>query len=76
MFLVEIGQMLNEESLQNFSSSKFDWPWDGDFTEIDKANVWGHETSTSGGYSEHIFKYAAKELFDKELTNTDFKSLR
>lgn len=66
--------MLNEENLESFPSGKFDWPWGGDDTN--STNVWAHELSTSGGYSEHIFKYAAKELFDKELTKVEFKNLR
>lgn len=75
MFLVEIEQMVNEDPLQSFPSSNFDWPW-GEASEVENTNVWAHENSTSGGYSEHIFKYAAKELFDQDLVTVEYKNLR
>lgn len=72
---VEIEQMLNKEekTLLSYDKSDFDWPWSLLKPEI---NVWAHEESGSGGYSDHIFKYAAKELFGEEITHLNYKSLR
>lgn len=75
LFLVEIEQMLNEELLQSYPCSAFDWPW-SERNEMENCNVYAHENSTSGGYSEYIFKYAAKELFNQEVEIVEFKSLR
>ncbi|XP_065358233.1 probable cytosolic Fe-S cluster assembly factor GH10760 [Calliphora vicina] len=72
---IEIEQMLNEDTLQTFPNSNFDWPW-AEANEMENTNVWAHENSTSGGYSEHIFKYAAKELFDQDLLTVEYKNLR
>lgn len=80
LFLVEIEQMLasQEKTLNDFIAEPFSWPWGINSPGI---NVWAHETSGSGGYSEFIFKYAARELFDivdpkleyKHLRNPDFR---
>ncbi|KAI8115080.1 hypothetical protein FF38_10900 [Lucilia cuprina] len=72
---IEIEQMLNEDHLQSFPTYNFDWPW-SETNEMADANIWAHESSTSGGYSEHIFKYAAKELFEQDLITVEYKNLR
>ncbi|KAM7351174.1 putative cytosolic Fe-S cluster assembly factor GI11683 [Cochliomyia hominivorax] len=72
---IEIEQMLNEDPLQTYPCFSFDYPW-GDVNEIENTNIWAHGNSTSGGYSEYIFKYAAKELFDQNLLKVEYKNLR
>ena len=72
---IEIEQMLEKEGkvLNEFESGSFDWPW----TETaPKTFVWSHESSGSGGYSDYIFKYAAKVLFNEDVTTLNYKNLR
>lgn len=79
---VEIEQMLEGNALENYPSACIDFPWwdgsgDDDHPPLaDSTTMWAHEKSTSGGYSEHIFKYAAKTLFDVELKELEYKNLR
>lgn len=54
-------------------SISMDWPWD---IPEPSAYMWAHESSGSGGYSDHIFKYAAKELFDLDVAELEYKNLR
>lgn len=72
---IEIEQMLMKESkvLGDFQAESFDWPW----TSSEPTNfVWSHEFSGSGGYSDYIFKHAAKEIFNEEVTELHYKNLR
>lgn len=72
---IEIEQMLEKEEkvLSEFKQGNFDWPW----TEsVPEAFMWSHELSGSGGYSDYIFKHAAKALFNEDVTNLDYKNLR
>lgn len=55
------------------ASISMDWPWG---TSEPSAHMWAHESSGSGGYSDHIFKYAAKELFDMDIVELEYKNLR
>lgn len=72
---IEIEQMLTGQNInlleENLTS--MDWPWK---TEAPTHSVYGHEYSGSGGYAEHIFKFAAKELFGETVNEVNFKSLR
>ena len=45
---------------------------------FDKAlpSLYCHSGSTSGGYSDHVFTYAAKELFGEDLPCLQYKTLR
>ncbi|XP_017474858.1 PREDICTED: probable cytosolic Fe-S cluster assembly factor GJ13047 [Rhagoletis zephyria] len=72
---IEIEQMLtiDDKPLNTFSPCEMDWPWS---TRCPEAAVWAHEYSTSGGYADHIFKYAAKELFTKDVEKLEYKNLR
>lgn len=75
--IVEVEQMLQaeEQTLQQYEPSDLDWPW----TEQQKpeAMLCAHEATMSGGYAEHIFKYAAKELFSEDSPEElQFKALR
>lgn len=72
---IEIEQMLvkEEKTLSQFDQEAFDWPW----TQTKpKHFIWSHETSGSGGYSDYIFKHAAKVLFNEEVTKLEYKNLR
>lgn len=74
---VEIEQMLTEDdrALQQHGAADLDWPWS---VKRPDSIVWSHESTLSGGYAEHIFKYAASELFNEEITpeELEFKPLR
>lgn len=75
-FAVEVEQMLQteEKTLQQFEPSNMDWPWGDDSPE---SMIWAHESTMSGGYAEHIYKYAAKKLFNEETPDDlQFKALR
>lgn len=67
--------MLDSQSatLLDETHSPLDWPWG---TPQPASGIWSHETSGSGGYSDHIFKYAAKELFGADVISLDYKNLR
>uniref|UniRef100_A0A1B0B0G6 Iron hydrogenase small subunit domain-containing protein n=1 Tax=Glossina palpalis gambiensis TaxID=67801 RepID=A0A1B0B0G6_9MUSC len=73
---IEIEQMLGSEALEKYPASKFD----NVFGIVDgngpADTIWGYESSTSGGYSEHIFKYSAKHLFDMDVATLEYKNLR
>lgn len=72
---IEIEQMLEKEgkALKEFAVGSFDWPW----TEsVPEKFLWSHELSGSGGYSDFIFKHAAKVLFNQEVTKLEYKNLR
>ncbi|ALC40395.1 CG17683 [Drosophila busckii] len=73
---IELEQMLQteEKTLQQYEPTKLDWPWTDAPPE---RMVWAHEETMSGGYAEHIFKYAAKELFNENTPDIlQFKPLR
>lgn len=72
---IEIEQMLSGENVDLLGEveSKLDWPWQ---TDAPANAVWGFEHSGSGGFAEHIFKYAVRELFGDELNELNFKTLR
>lgn len=60
-------------SLLDEKPIRLDWPWG---TAQPTPTIWAHEQSGSGGFSDHLFKYAAKELFDEEVTTLEYKNLR
>lgn len=72
---IEIEQMLSAEYVNLTEEQRIvmDWPWD---TEVPSQSVYGFEYSGSGGYAEHILRYAAKELFGQTMGPVTFKSLR
>lgn len=74
-FPVEIEQMLDmhKSNLIDSKSIAMDWPWG---TSEPSVQMWAHESSGSGGYSDHIFKYAAKQLFDMDVAELEYKNLR
>ncbi|EDW02951.1 probable cytosolic Fe-S cluster assembly factor GH10760 [Drosophila grimshawi] len=73
---IEVEQMLQaeEQTLQQFEPKDLHWPWTDQQPE---SMLWAHESTMSGGYAEHIFKYAAKELFNEDTpTELQFRALR
>lgn len=72
---IEVEQMLVKEGkkLEEMPMGSFDWPWTEKSPET---FVWSHETSGSGGYSDYIFKHAAKTLFNEEVSELNYKNLR
>ncbi|XP_068151636.1 probable cytosolic Fe-S cluster assembly factor GK14772 isoform X1 [Drosophila tropicalis] len=73
---IEVEQMLmeDERSLSQHEPVDLDWPWTDQRPE---SMIWAHEATMSGGYAEHIFKYAAKELYSEDTDNElKFKQLR
>ncbi|KAH8251522.1 hypothetical protein KR038_011885 [Drosophila bunnanda] len=69
---VEIEQMLTdgEHSLPQHEPADLDWPWSHKRPDT---MVWSHESTLSGGYAEHIFKYAASELFNEDMPPGDLE---
>ncbi|KMY91500.1 probable cytosolic Fe-S cluster assembly factor GD17698 isoform X2 [Drosophila simulans] len=73
---VEVEQLLSEAQrpLSQYDLFDLDWPWSNVRPEF---MVWAHEKTLSGGYAEHIFKFAAKHIFNEDLTTElEFKQLR
>lgn len=62
-------------SLDNIKSSTFTKLWQEGFPET-IPELYGHIGSGSGGYADHIFKYAALELFGITVNKIDYKQLR
>lgn len=76
--LVELEQMLEKQgmSLENINSSTIAQPWlEQENCEV-TPELYGHVGSGSGGYSDHVFKYAARELFDIPCDKLEYKNLR
>lgn len=65
--------MLDTESLSlnNVKPSPLDYPWG-----LPKSTLTANDGSGSGGYAHSIFKYAAKQLFNQEINQLEFKNLR
>lgn len=77
MIVVELEQMLmkNNINLETIAGSTFSEPWASGDNEREP-QLWRHIGSGSGGYADHIFRYAAKELFDIDNDKIEFKQLR
>lgn len=72
---IEIEQMLINEGkgLDDFEKGSLDWPWTN---KVPENFICAHESTGSGGYSDYIFKYAAKVLFNEDVTDLSYKNLR
>lgn len=75
---VELQQMLEKDgcNFEALPQTEFSTPWlekAGDTVPVEMTK---REGSGSGGYSDHIFKHAAKELFGVEVTNLQYHNLR
>lgn len=72
---VEIEQML-QSTITHLSETplgSFDWPWK---TPAPQRNIWAHESSGSGGYSDYIFKHALKEFFNEEINELNYNTIK
>lgn len=74
---IELEQMLmkNNINLETIAGSTFSEPWARGDNEREPL-LCRHIGSGSGGYADHIFRYAAKELFDIDNDKIEFKQLR
>ena len=72
---VEVEKMLIEKEvdLKALAPMQLDMP----FTSVSReGDLFGHSGGGSGGYLEHIFKYAAEELFGVNNSSIEYKTLR
>ncbi|XP_053133082.1 cytosolic iron-sulfur assembly component 3 [Hemicordylus capensis] len=51
-------------------------PLDSMFSSVSGEQLLGHSGGGSGGYLEHIYKYAAKELFGIQVEDVHYKPLK
>ncbi|XP_078414778.1 cytosolic Fe-S cluster assembly factor narfl isoform X1 [Cetorhinus maximus] len=70
----EVLKMLEQEGLSLTNVDPV--PLDMLFSSVAEAEVIGHSGGGSGGYLEHVFKHAAKELFGIEVHEITYKILR
>lgn len=76
---VELEQMLSDDGVQftDLSPVEYSHPFDPLQPENEKhKSLFAHEGSGSGGYCQHVFKHAAKELFGDEDVKSEYKMLR
>lgn len=75
---IELEQMLIKDgiSLDSLDNSTFSQPWLLKNDQEVTPSLTRHIGSGSGGYADHIFKNATKELFGKEIEKLEYKSLR
>ncbi|XP_051160482.1 probable cytosolic Fe-S cluster assembly factor GK14772 [Leptopilina boulardi] len=73
---IEIEQMLQQEgiSLQSVKLGEIQKPFE--ISEHKDYNLLSHEGSSSGGYADFIFRYAAKHLFQVHDAELKLKALR
>ena len=63
-------------NLESLEKSNFSQPWLlKENTDVSPC-LSKHVGSGSGGYCDHIFKYAAKELFGEEVENLEYHNIR
>lgn len=70
----EVLKMLEQEGLSLANVDPM--PLDTIFGSVADGEVVGHSGGGSGGYLEHIFKHASKELFGIEVNQIIYKTLR
>ncbi|XP_051878108.1 cytosolic Fe-S cluster assembly factor narfl [Pristis pectinata] len=70
----EVLKMLEQEGLSLVNVDPV--PLDAIFSNDAEGEVVGHSGGGSGGYLEHIFKYASRELFGIEVHEIVYKTLR
>lgn len=63
-------------ALENLEKSEFSQPWLLKQNTDVTPTLCRHLGSGSGGYADHIFKYAAKELFGVEVDQLEYRNLR
>ncbi|XP_063225793.1 probable cytosolic Fe-S cluster assembly factor v1g210509 isoform X2 [Bacillus rossius redtenbacheri] len=69
---IELEQLLQAEGVElgGVGPASLDCPWGA------AQGLWSHRGSGSGGYADHIFTHAAKELFGEEVPAVQFRTLR
>ncbi|XP_062999172.1 cytosolic iron-sulfur assembly component 3 [Elgaria multicarinata webbii] len=70
----EVLKLLDQEGLS--LSEVAPAPLDGMFNSLSEEQLVGHSGGGSGGYLEHIYKYAAKELFGIQVEELQYKTLK
>ncbi|CAH1170504.1 unnamed protein product [Phaedon cochleariae] len=75
---IELEQMLEQEgiSLASLENSTFSQPWLASEASDVFPELKRHIGSGSGGYADHIFKYAMSELFGENCSDLEYKCLR
>lgn len=70
--------MLQVENLHlcDIEPSTFSQPWLQKPEDEIKPALVRYRGSGSGGYADHVFQYAAKELFGEECDKLEYKNLR
>ncbi|XP_045445685.1 probable cytosolic Fe-S cluster assembly factor GJ13047 [Melitaea cinxia] len=73
---IELEQMLENggQCLSEVEGADVDWPW-GE-PEAQGVAVRAHVGSGSGGYADHVFLYAAEQLFGETGVQLAYKNLR
>ncbi|XP_063619986.1 probable cytosolic Fe-S cluster assembly factor GI11683 [Cydia splendana] len=69
---IELEQMLGPTELGDAPLSPLDWPWG----EPPGAGLRGHVGTGSGGLADHIFLYAAEQLFGETKAELVYRNLR
>ena len=62
------------KNLQDVTPSKIQRPF-GNYGQSDY-NIWSHSGSGSGGYSDFIFRYAARNIFQELDAKLELRNLR
>ncbi|XP_072916817.1 cytosolic Fe-S cluster assembly factor narfl isoform X1 [Hemitrygon akajei] len=70
----EVLKMLEQEGLSLVNVDPV--PLDAIFGNDAEGEIIGHSGGGSGGYLEHVFKYASRELFGIEVNEIKYKTLR
>uniref|UniRef100_UPI00358FF550 cytosolic Fe-S cluster assembly factor narfl-like isoform X1 n=2 Tax=Myxine glutinosa TaxID=7769 RepID=UPI00358FF550 len=71
----ELVKMLENNGLTSLADIEKATP-DTLFSCMDVVGMRGHSGNGTGGYLEHVFRYAAKELFGQSVTDIKYKTLR
>eukprot|EP00058_Branchiostoma_floridae_P010022 XP_002595510.1 hypothetical protein BRAFLDRAFT_118961 [Branchiostoma floridae] len=70
----EVEAMLEKEGISLVDVTPADL--DTMFSSMSGAELLSHSGGGSGGYLEHIFRYAARELFEQDVQSVNYKTLR
>lgn len=65
---------VSNKALSDIPGAELDWPW-GALGEAPPA-LRRHIGSGSGGYADHVFLYAAEQLFGQTNAQLVYKNLR
>lgn len=74
---IELEQMISKDgTLHNYEKSTFSQPWLLKEECDIQPDITSRVGSGSGGYCDHVYRYAAKELFDMDIDKIEYKNLR